>query len=168
MYIWSKMIKTLSFFILLGLTVITSHTSCIKNKELVGPLQKEAPVSRDSLLQCYTQMNWDSAGIHQALISATWNWEFIKCYWNPEEANGEEYKAVSIRFLPNDSLEVKTNGQVTQTASWKISRLSDGYFQLSVSPLVYLLPGKIILCENRVIFYDSYTDGCDNYFKKED
>ncbi|MDE3251895.1 MAG: hypothetical protein KGO92_03750, partial [Bacteroidota bacterium] len=88
------------------------------------------------------------------------------CYWNPENANGTEYKNLTLTFKQNDTVEVRVNNQTIQLASWKIVTLNDGFSKLEVNPLVYQLPGKILFCEGRVLFYDSYTDGCDNYFKK--
>ena len=157
--------RSIFIFLICTLPFWAVQMSCKKTQEPANPPQQQPPVSFDSLLHCYGQVSWDSASIHNALIG-TWNWEFIKCYWNPEDANGDDYKNVSIVFRQNDSLEVKVNNQITQAASWKISRLSDGYFKVTTAPLVVYLPGKILLCGNRVMFYDSYTDGCDNYFKR--
>lgn len=130
------------------------------------PQQEDPPVALDSMLRCYSVMSWDSAVIHDALIN-TWEWEFIKCYWKPEDANGEDFKGLSVQFKQNDSLEVKLNNQLTQVSSWSIVRLNDEYFKLSTSPFIPQLPGKILLCGDRILFYDSYVDGCDNYFKKQ-
>lgn len=157
--------RSFFIFLLYTLPVLTILTSCKKSKEASGPQQQSPPVSFDSMLQCYRQVNWDSGLVHDALIG-TWNWEFIKCYWNPEDANGEDYKNLSVRFKQNDSLEVRLNNQTTQISSWHIARLNDGYFKINTTPLVLQLPGKVLLCGERVMFYDSYTDGCDNYFKK--
>lgn len=159
--------RSIFIFLICTLAVCAVQMSCKKTQETTTPppQQQQPPISFDSLLHCYSQVSWDSASIHNALIG-TWNWEFIKCYWNPEDANGDDYKNLSIVFRQNDSLEVRVNNQITQTASRKISRLSDGYFKMTTVPLVVYLPGKILLCSSRVMFYDSYTDGCDNYFKK--
>ena len=142
-----------------------SH-SCKKTEDTEEPIQQNPPVSLESMLQCNGQRSWDSASIHDALIGK-WQWEFIICYFNPEDANGQDYKNLSIEFTQNDSLEVKINNQISQVSSWYVTRLSDGYFKLTVNPIVFQLPGRVLICDDRVLFYDSYTDGCNNYFKKQ-
>jgi hypothetical protein len=151
--------------LLLILSVTTIQTSCKKTKTTDTTQPQKPPIALDSMLLCHGQTNFDSASTRNALIGK-WQWKFIKCYWNPEQANGEEYKTISIEFKQNDSLEVKTNDQTTQKSSWKVTRLNDGYFTLTVSPIVYQLPGKVLFCGDYVLFYDTYTDGCDNYFKR--
>ncbi len=140
--------------------------SCNKTKDIEESIQQNPPVTLDSMLQCHEQGSWDSTKIYNALIGK-WNWEYIKCYWNPEDANSEEYKNLTIEFKHNDTLEVKLNNQITQRVSWHVARLNDGYFKITVNPIVLQLPGRVLFCDDRVIFYDSYTDGCDNYFKKQ-
>jgi hypothetical protein len=152
------------------LTVLLSITifqfSCKKTTIIDTPQRPKPPIALDSMLMCYGQTSWDSATTHNALVGK-WQWEYIKCYWNPEKANNEDFKNLSIEFKQNDSLEVKQNGLVTQKSSWEIIKLNDGYFKLQVNPIVYQLPGKVLFCGNYVLFYDSYVDGCDNYFKKQ-
>ena len=158
--------KILFAAILVALPFMAIHSSCKKAKNTAGRQQQQPPISLGDMLQCYRQTNWDSTAIHNALMGK-WQWEFIKCYWNPEDANGDDFKNLSVEFKQHDSLEVKINGQTTQTASWKITSSNDGYFKLVLTPIVVQLPGNILFCGERVLFYDSYTDGCDNYFKKQ-
>lgn len=157
--------KQIFALLILVLSITAIQTSCKKTKGTVTTQQQKPPVTFDSMLHCYGQINWDSTAIRNALIGK-WHWEFIRCYWNPESANCEDFKNLSVEFKQHDSLEVKLNNQVTQKSSWVVTRLNDGYFKLSVNPIVLQLPGKVLFCGDHVLFYDSYTDGCDNYFKK--
>lgn len=140
--------------------------SCKKTNDTQEPIQQDPPVALDSMLQCYGKRAWDSTSIHDALVGK-WQWEYINCYFNPEDGNSEDFKNLSVEFKQNDSLEVKVNNQLTQISSWQVTRLNDGYFKLTVNPIVLQLPGRVLICDNRVLFYDSYTDGCNNYFKKQ-
>lgn len=158
--------KTFFFLLIAAFFITVIQISCNKTVNTETPQQQKPPIRLDSMLLCHQQIFWDSTAIRNALIGK-WKWEYIKCYWKPESANSEEFKTLSIEFKNNDSVDVKTNGQITQKSSWSIVRLNDGYFKLLVSPIVYQLPGKILFCGDRVIFYDSYVDGCDNYFKKQ-
>ena len=158
--------KHLFILFVMVLFIMGINHSCKKTKITEETLQQNPPVTLDSMLQCNGQRSWDSTSIHDALIGK-WQWEFIKCYFNPEDANGQDYKNLSIEFKQNDSLEVKVNNQISQISSWYVTRLNDGYFKLTVNPIVFQLPGRVLICDNRVLFYDSYTDGCNNYFKKQ-
>lgn len=157
--------KPIIAILILLFAVMAVQISCKKaNETEVIPIQKP-PIALDSILTCYKQRKPDSADIRNSLLGK-WQWTFIKCYWNPENANSEDYKTHSIEFKQNDSVEVKVNGQLTQKSSWKLTKLNDGYYKLSMNPIVVLLPGKVLFCGDQVLFYDSYVDGCDNYFKR--
>jgi hypothetical protein len=158
--------KTIFGFLTVALFIIAPQVSCKKAKTTDTPQQPKPPIALDSILLCNGQTSWDSTSIHNALVGK-WQWEYIKCYWNPEKANNEDFKNLSIEFKQNGSLEVKLNGLVTQNSSWDVIKLNDGYFKLLVNPIVLQLPGKVLFCGDRVLFYDSYVDGCDNYFKKQ-
>lgn len=155
--------------VFLGLSLTVVHTACKKsNTEDTIPMPPPPPpVTLEAMLSCYRTSNWDSVAIQQTLIGE-WQWEYIRCYWKPESANNKEFKNLAIEFTQHDSLIVRMNGQLVQKGSWKLTRLNDGYYRLSMNPLVPQLSGKIVLCEGRVLLYDSYVDGCDNYFKKHD
>lgn len=151
--------------LLIALSISVIQISCEKPYTADATPKEKPPISLDSMLQCHGQNNWDSARIRNALIG-NWQWEYITCYWTPENANGKDYKNLTLEFMQNDSVAVKVNNQIIQLSSWKITQLNDGYSKLTVNPIVIQLPGKILFCGGHVLFYDSYTDGCDNYFKK--
>jgi hypothetical protein len=158
--------KTIFPLLIISVSLVALQSSCKKTKTTNTPQLQKPPIALDSMIQCYGQTSWDSNSIHNALVGK-WQWEYIKCYWNPENANNEDFKNLSIEFKQNDTLEVRQNGQIIQISSWDIVRLNDGYFKLIVNPIVLQLPGKVLFCGNKVLFYDSYIDGCDNYFKKQ-
>ncbi len=158
--------KTLIISILSILLITAILPSCEKTKNEEQLVQQEPPITFDSMWLCNSRTVWDSAKIHDALIGK-WKWEYISCYWNPEKANGEDFKTLSVEFKTNDSVDVKIDNVVTQKSLWKVKTLNDGNFGLIVSPIVLQLPGRILFCGDRVLFQDSYVDGCDNYFAKQ-
>lgn len=108
---------------------------------------------------------WDSTTIRTALIGK-WQREFIRCFWQPEKANSEDFKNLTIEFKTNDSLTVYTGYQITQMSSWPVTKQFDGFVKLSLCTFIPQLLGNILLCGNRVVFYDSYVDGCNNFLLK--
>lgn len=157
--------KSISGLLIPALFITTILLSCKKTKTIDIIQPQKPPVALDSMLLCHGQTKRDSTATQNALIGK-WQWEFIKCYWNPENANSVDFKSLSVEFK-KDSLDVKINGQITQKSSWHIIGTNDGYFKLLVNPIVFQLPGKLLFCGDRVLFYDSYVDGCDNYFRKQ-
>jgi hypothetical protein len=152
--------------LLLLVVFIVCITACSKTNNVNRPQTQQAPVKFDSILQCHQQTNTDSISIRNALISK-WQWQYIDCYWKPETANGDDFKNLTIEFKQNDTVEVTSSDQTIQKSHWLLSRTNDGYFRLITTPLVIQLPGKVLRCGSWVIFYDSYVDGCNNYFKKQ-
>ena len=153
--------------LVLTLFILLVQSSCKKATDSNSSSQvQQPPVSVDSMFRCHTATALDSAGIRSGLLGK-WQWEFIRCYWNPEDANGDDFKNLAVEIKADNTVTVKENGVTTQTATWALTRLNDGYFKLTTNPLVLQLPGRIYLCSDRVLFFDSYIDGCDNFFKKQ-
>ena len=152
-------------FILLFLVIVLSENACKKAETTDTPQQQKRPISIDSMLRCHNFVNADSSSIRNALITK-WQWKFISCYWKPENANSEDFKTLTIEFKQNDSLEVRINNVTTQKSSWYLKRLADGFYKLISSSFIPQLSGKVLVCGDQLLFYDTYVDGCDNYFKK--
>lgn len=156
--------KTETLVKLCILAILAIQISC--NKETNAPVVQQPPVTLGDMLACHRMTSWDSLSIHNKLIGK-WEWEYIRCHWNPEDGNYKDFLGMLIEFKPGNTLEVKVNGKTTQTSIWKVASLNDNNFSINVSPIVLQLPGRIYFCNERVLFSDSYTDGCDNYFKKK-
>lgn len=127
---------------------------------------EKPPVSQGDMWECHHETTWDSLKTKNALIGE-WEWEYIACFWNPEDANNNEFKGLTIEFKSNNTLNVKENGQTTQTSTWKVVGGDADLFAIDVDPSVPQLYGRILLCNERVEFNNSYIDGCDNYFKRK-
>jgi len=129
--------------------------------------EENPPVSQGDMWDCYHELTWDTINTKETLIGE-WEWEYIGCFWNPEDANDDEFKGMTIEFKSDNTLEVKDNGQITQTSNWKVVNGDADLFALDVDPTVTQLYGRILFCDKRVEFNDSYIDGCDNYFKRKE
>ena len=134
------------------------------NKEENFP---EPPISHTALWDCHHQMAWDSLKTKNALIGE-WEWEYIACAWNLKAASYEEFKGLTVEFKPDNTLDVKENGQTIETSNWKVVDGDADLFALSVDTEVAPLFGRILFCENRVVFGGSYIDLCDNYFRRKE
>lgn len=128
---------------------------------------KNPPISQQRIWDCHHEMTWDSAKVNDHLVGE-WEWEYIGCYWTPDKANNDQYKGLTIEFKTGNTLEVKENGQVTQTSTWKVADGDADLFELEVEPPMILLYGRILFCGKQVEFNDSYRDGYDNYFRRKE
>jgi hypothetical protein len=150
--------KTSNYSIVLTFTLLILLIAC--NKE------EMPPINQGDMWDCHHEMTWDSLSTKETLIGV-WEWEYIGCFWNPEDANKSEFKGLTIEFKSDNTLDVKENGQITQTSNWEIVNGDAELFAIDVHPPVTQLYGRILFCEERVEFNDSYIDGCDNYFKRK-
>lgn len=86
-------------------------------------------------------------------------------------ANDKDLKNLSIEFKSDNTVDVKEDGQITQTSTWRVQSANSNYFSLfdfETTPKVSQLSGSLVFCNKRRLFHQSQIDGCDNYFKRED
>lgn len=148
--------KTFILFILILLGCQEEPTSILTKK-------KDPPVSIPEIQACHLTTVWDSTAIRNKLLGK-WQWEYIRCFWNPEKGNYDDFKGMSVEFKSDNTVEVLQNGMSAQRSTWQLVLLNDGNYKITTTPLVFQLPGRILFCSQRVVFMDSYVDGCDNYF----
>ncbi|SDM72341.1 hypothetical protein SAMN05421823_12114 [Catalinimonas alkaloidigena] len=123
--------------------------------------------SPDELWACHQAHSWDALQTRHTLLGE-WIWEQRRCVWHPKEANREAFGGLHLVFKADSTLEVQENGQVLQVSRWQVVPGDAGLFALQVDPAIAQLSGRILFCEDRVVFQDSYRDGCDHYFKRKE
>ena len=146
-------IPILEFIILIFISI--NIFSCIGGER--------PPISNSELWGCQNQVEWNSTEIGFVLIGE-WEWEFISCYGNPQNANNDDFLGMVVKFNSDNTLQVKMNGEEIENSTWEIISRTDDLFQLEVNPFVSQISGRILICDNRIQFNDSYRDACDNYW----
>ena len=117
---------------------------------------------------CHNPQNWDEESISEALIGE-WKWKYISCFWVPEDANGNQHSGLTIEFSENNILNVFDDGDLFTTTSWSIvpPAVSTSYFyKIETEEPIEQLNGRIQFCNDKVVFANSFIDGCDNFFKR--
>ena len=127
---------------------------------------EDTPIDQSYIWNCHHEISWDLITTSNNLIG-DWEWEYIECYSNIEDANKFVYKGLLIEFKSDNTLDVKVSGQIIQTSNWKLVHGDADLFAIDVDPRVPQLYGRILFCNDRVEFNDSYIDGCDNYFTRK-
>ncbi|MFK7924041.1 MAG: hypothetical protein AB8H47_18930 [Bacteroidia bacterium] len=143
-------------------TILIVSSLVLACREMNPP---EPPVSMQAIWDCYQSSNLDSLALRNALLGE-WEWEYVECYWAPEEASNISSHGVSIYFDANGRLAVKLDNTFLESATWELKKGDSGLFELISEPRITYLYGRVLLCEDRVLFNDSYVDDCDNYFKR--
>lgn len=129
--------------------------------------ENSPPISQGEMWDCHHELTWDTLSMQEALIGE-WEWEYIACYWNPDDDNGDDFKGMLIEFKSDKTLLVKENGQITQNAEWKLVDADVGLYKIKTNPSVSQLHGRVLFCDQRLECNNSYIDGCDNYFIKKE
>jgi len=127
----------------------------------------EPPITVGEISSCHDKTVWDSLTTSNELIGE-WDWKYVEYFWSPSSDGSCEYDGLSINFKTDGTLEVWKNGQISQTAIWNVVNESGNLFMLKFEPWIEQLPGRIYFCDDLLVFYLTYADGSDNYFKRKE
>lgn len=127
--------------------------------------------------ECYVQLALDSAGMRSRLIGK-WRWELsLDCagtYSKDGPEDDTRYAGLVVEFFSNGEGRYQGNNAIGNF-HWSISivhTFKPAYEILdeTVTPILpphRSLYGRIRLCDDRLLLYDSGSDGSDNYFRRE-
>jgi hypothetical protein len=119
---------------------------------------------RDIIWECDSAQFSDSTVISNK-IAGSWLWTKQICW-----GNGKIFfanKNVKVNFNANRTFTVVENGSIITLGNWNLEIVDGNAWGLNLSVSSEYLYGRILFCNNQVMFNDSYIDGCDNVFAKE-
>ena len=149
-----KLLQVAAFFIFLFLL----SQSCKKGDE------NSSEINMQALYKCNDSQNFDSSNLAAKLIG-TWKLKKISCFWSGATSNPD--KNVIVTFTNTGTFTVSENSIINTQGNWRLKIVDSGIHGLDLdTPSIYLY-GRILLCENQVVFNDSYIDGCDNLFERK-
>ena len=135
--------------------VITHHSCCKTDRS--DDIQK--------VFDCATSL--DSTDLHNALIG-TWSWEYIQCFWYPDDANSCDYDHYEIVFGENQLLTVYFNDLEVEKSQWHLEEVPNERYRINQDLESISLYGLVYVCDNNLLFHSSFQDGCDNLYSKID
>lgn len=138
--------------VLLLLIIFLIFLSCKKNNDR-------------TLWECGNSQFLDSALISNKIIGS-WVWTKQLC----GDGNGNVMTAtknIKITFNSNTTFTVLENSSIITQGNWKLKIVDSNIWGLDLTSSSEYLYGRILFCNNQVMFNDSYKDGCDNVFVKE-
>ncbi len=125
--------------------------------------KKEQKIDNNSIWQCNQSQNLDSTLVSSKLIG-TWKCEKRSCFWTNTTELAK--KNVIVTFKSDRSFFVTENAVIITQGNWKVVSEDSTSWGLNLSSPSEYLYGRILFCDNLVLFNNSYVDGCDNLFKK--
>lgn len=124
---------------------------------------KKDTLDINSFWQCHNSQNLDSSSISNKL-AGSWTWAKQSCFWSGKTTNAK--KNIKITFNLTGTFSVSENSNLITQGNWKLKIVDSNMWGLDLtSPNDYLY-GRILFCDNQVLFNNSYIDGCDNLFLK--
>ena len=138
--------------VLFCLTILAGLVSCKKDY-----------VDINSFWQCSKSMNLDTGEISNKLIGS---WTLSEQACGDYGEFKKVYKNIKVTFNNDYSFSVKENFDTRSQGTWKLKQLDGNSWGLDLSSTTEYLNGRILFCDSRLLFNDSYRDACDNLFKK--
>ncbi|HTO16745.1 MAG TPA: hypothetical protein VLZ83_13330 [Edaphocola sp.] len=148
-----KLFKFSSFSIVLLLTIV--FFSCQK---------RALRIDLSNIVNCHQNNPHDSLDIIQQLNNATW--QLFTHQGFDEKSENMKNRNILLN-ITNGYFTISENGFQLFAGPFAIERNQDdpSYFQIVKNETSYM-GGKIIICNDQLLFHDSYRDADDNLFKK--
>ena len=114
---------------------------------------------------CHNTENPDTAAIATKLVG---QWKLISFFCGECLHPGIHYydKKIIAEFTSDRRFIISENDVITYHGHWQFEIEDYHHWGLATDSLHRYLYGIITLCDNQVLFADSYIDGLDNYFER--
>jgi hypothetical protein len=138
--------------VLFCVTILAAFAACKKDK-----------LDVNLFWNCNQSQHLDTTAISVKLMSS-WTWSKQACFGtgNTVAAN----KNIKVTFRTDHTFSVNENATLLTQGTWKLVQLDSNSCRLDLSSASEYLYGRILFCDDQVLFNDSYRDGCDNLFIK--
>lgn len=138
--------------IILLLIIFSELVSCMKEK-----------LDINHFWQCSMSQNLDLEAISNKLVGS-WTWTKQSCFWTNITKSAD--RNIKVSFNSNETFSVYENSNTLTQGTWKLKQVDGNFVGLDLSSASEYLYGRILFCNNQVLFNDSYRDGCDHLFIK--
>jgi|GEM_PF-2963634 hypothetical protein len=150
------------------ISILLSAAMLISSCDITETKKKYLPeTDYSNFTQCHENGKWDSLRVVKGLVGV-WEWESYWCYWQHIRWHVDSQSVVVIEFKADHTLEVKKNGVIIETATWKVYNVTMPWdFRVLTTPQIPLTLGMIHFCGNKLDFNLSHIDGCDRRFVRK-
>jgi hypothetical protein len=124
---------------------------------------KKETINLNEFWQCNKSQNLDTIAIANKL-TGSWTWRKQSCSSSGKTILAD--KIVKVTFNSNRTFSLSENAIIVTQGNWKLKIVDSNIYGLDLTPQSEYLYGRILFCNDEVLFNDSYIDGCDNLFCK--
>jgi len=138
-----------TFIIAVLIIIAIQNQSCLKDKE--------DQIDINQFWNCYSSQNYDSSKLASKLIGS----------WKLTVSNAAlpaAEKDVIVNLTALGTYTVIENSVIITKGNWKLKITDGSYYELDLDEPSSYLHGRILLCDNQILFNASYIDGADNLF----
>ena len=139
-------------FYFLILTICLISSSCKKE-------------TKESIWECDSAQFLDSTAISNK-ITGSWLWTKQLCGDGAGKILSAN-KNVNVTFNLNRTFTLVENTTIIIQGSWNLKMVDNNLWGLDLNSSNEYLYGRILFCNNQIMFNSSYLDGCDNVFAKQ-
>lgn len=158
----SRTKRTISITAIACLAMFAAVTSCKKEKADQMGATQTAGFDIAAIRNCHMEQNQYPSQITSGL-EGTWVWTSNTCYWTGDSTFTPD-KHVVVTFSDAGIYKVFEDSKIESEGNWKLSQVDKDIWSLNTERPSKYLNGYIWLCENELVFFNSYIDGCDYYF----
>jgi hypothetical protein len=101
-------------------------------------------------------------------VLGTWEWQFMVCC--PESTEGmkrdSNLHAGTKITLYDDGTGKKEDKSGIIDFAWSLKTVDFNYYGFDTDPAIFLISGRLFICNDQLFANDSYRDGADKYFRK--
>ncbi|MBK9981991.1 MAG: hypothetical protein IPP15_06115 [Saprospiraceae bacterium] len=113
--------------------------------------------------KCFIMQTWDEIKVRDSLIGK-WQLEYVRCSGSTHGSYVTDEKYI-LEFRPDSTLTATYNDSIVYQTTRHINPGIER-FLLNTDDFVDYTGGDIYLCEDFLIFAESQSDICDNYFRR--
>lgn len=120
---------------------------------------------KSEIIDCGIDPETEHKENNESNLFGIWEWRFVSCAWNPQDANGEEFSGLSVQFRPDYTLSVIENGEEITYCDWSIEHSLNSH-KLNLTEAIPQLEGFLSHNGETMALDARESDGCRNVWEK--
>ena len=128
--------------------------SCSKKKEVQTDMKQ--------IWDCNASQNFDSTKLAGKLIGS---WKLTRS-WSESAGTINASNNIKVTFDNSGAFAILEDSSLLSNGTWKLKIKDSNLYGLELDQPSMYLYGRILLCDNQVMFNQSYIDGIDYLFTR--
>lgn len=125
----------------------------------------QTPVEIQEVADCYKETDWNANDVHDALIGK-WELQFGGLYSTDVPTPPDEQNGKFVEFNSDSLFVYDDEWTLIDSSHWEVVVGDAPLFELELTKYISGLRGRILICDDVVIFNNSYISGTDSFFQR--